>query len=139
MRLEPGVTSNREGGEFPFAAFPALPELLKAQRERTATLERKDSVSGRLVHDLRRTGVRNLERAGVSRSVAMKLTGHKTEAVYRRYAITSAADLRECVGKLSALHDAPVGSPSVVPITSALHSSSTIGRLSSTRGVPRAT
>jgi excisionase family DNA binding protein len=31
----------------------------------------------------------------LSRSVAMQLTGHKTEAVYRRYAITSEADLRE--------------------------------------------
>jgi len=38
--------------------------------------------------------VRNLERAGVSRSVAMKMTGHKTEAVYRRYAIVSEQDLR---------------------------------------------
>ncbi|HVT38561.1 MAG TPA: hypothetical protein VHE78_05945 [Gemmatimonadaceae bacterium] len=75
-------------------------------------------VEGRLVHDLRRTGVRNLERAGVSRSVA-KLTGHKTEAVYRRYAITSAADLQEGVGKLSALHDVPIGARSVVPITAA--------------------
>jgi hypothetical protein len=37
----------------------------------------------------------NLERAGISRSVAMKLTGHKTEAVYRRYAIVAESDLRE--------------------------------------------
>lgn len=58
---------------------------------------------GLLVHDLRRTGVRNLERAGVSRSVAMKLTGHKTESVYRRYAIVSERDLAEGVQKLAAL------------------------------------
>ena len=67
------------------------------------------------MHDLRRTAVRNLERAGVSRSVAMKLTGHKTESVYRRYAITSVADLLEGVAKLAVLHEAPKGSPSVVP------------------------
>jgi hypothetical protein len=44
-----------------------------------------------------RTAVRNLERSGVSRSVAMELTGHKTEAVYRRYAIVSRGDLRDAV------------------------------------------
>lgn len=58
---------------------------------------------GRIVHDLRRTAVRNLERASVPRSVAMKLTGHKTEAVYRRYAIVAEADLREGVAKLANL------------------------------------
>jgi len=31
----------------------------------------------------------------------MQLTGHKTEAVYRRYAITSEADLREGVARLN--------------------------------------
>jgi hypothetical protein len=31
----------------------------------------------------------------------MQLTGHKTEAVYRRYAITSEADLREGVDRLN--------------------------------------
>jgi integrase len=55
---------------------------------------------GRIVHDFRRTAVRNLERAGVSRSVAMKVTGHKTEAVYRRYAIVSSGDLAEAARKL---------------------------------------
>jgi hypothetical protein len=42
-----------------------------------------------------------MERAGLSRSVEMQLTGHKTEAVYRRYAITSEADLREGVDRLN--------------------------------------
>jgi hypothetical protein len=46
--------------------------------------------------------VSNLERADVSRSVAMKMTGHKTESVYRRYAIVSESDLREAASKLAA-------------------------------------
>ncbi len=61
-------------------------------------------MAGRIPHDFRRTAVRNLERAGVPRSVAMKLTGHKTENVYRRYAIVSEADLSEGLKKLAALH-----------------------------------
>ena len=56
---------------------------------------------GKLLHDLRRSAVRIMERAGLSRSVAMQLTGHKTEAVCRRYAMTSEADLREGVERLN--------------------------------------
>ena len=44
---------------------------------------RAAGVPGRLVHDFRRTAVRNLERAGVPRSAAMAMVGHKTEAIYR--------------------------------------------------------
>ena len=40
--------------------------------------------------------------AGISRSVAMKLTGHKTEVVYRRYAIVAENDLPEAGAKLAA-------------------------------------
>jgi hypothetical protein len=56
---------------------------------------------GRLRHDFRRTAVRNLERAAVPRSVAMQVTGHKTESVYRRYAIVSDADLQAASDRLA--------------------------------------
>jgi hypothetical protein len=57
---------------------------IRAMRESWKTACRRAVVPGRLLRDLRRSAVRNLERAGVSRSVAMKMTGHKTESVYRR-------------------------------------------------------
>jgi integrase len=58
-------------------------------------------VPTRLFHDLRRSAVRRFEQAGITRGVAMKLTGHKTESVYRRYAIVSDKDLREAAATLS--------------------------------------
>jgi hypothetical protein len=51
----------------------------------------------------------------VPRSVAMKLTGHKTESVYRRYAIVSEADLSVGVAKLAALHMTVSDTRRVVP------------------------
>jgi hypothetical protein len=53
---------------------------------------------------------------GVPRSVAMKLTGDKTESVYNRYAIVAEQDLRDGVAKLAALHTA--GSRTVLPFES---------------------
>ena len=58
-------------------------------------------VPGKYRHDFRRTAIRNMERRGVPRSVATKITGHRTESVYRRYAIVSDADLREAARKLT--------------------------------------
>jgi len=151
VRLEPGTTKNGEGRTFPFAVVPELEQLLRMQRERTDALQKetgkiipwvfhhngerireylgswrsavaKAGLSGKIPHDLRRTAVRNFERACVPRSVAMKLVGHKTESVYRRYAIVARQDL---VDGLKRLADYRAGlkrdpaDPKVVPISGA--------------------
>lgn len=129
VRLEPGTTKNNEGRAFPL--IPELRAILERRLAITRRCERAQGRiianvfhrygkpikslrrawktacedagrPGLLLHDLRRSAVRNLERAGISRSVAMKLTGHKTEAVYRRYAIVAEGDLREAGTKLAA-------------------------------------
>jgi len=50
---------------------------------------------GLLIHDFRRCAARNLSRAGVPEVVAMKITGHKTNSMYRRYRIVDEDELRE--------------------------------------------
>ena len=44
-------------------------------------------------HDLRRSGVRNLSRAKVPETIIMKITGHRTRAMFDRYNITSESDM----------------------------------------------
>ena len=130
LRLEPGETKSGAGRQFPFT--DELGELLAGQRRRTTELERargeiipwvfhrngrqirsmvgawrracrEAGLPGKLLHDFRRTAVRNLERSGVPRSAAMAMVGHQTEAIYRRYAIVEESMLREAARKLEQL------------------------------------
>lgn len=118
LRLDPGMTKNSDGRVvwlskklgrivpwlFPHSAGRRAGTRRKGMRKRWQTAVVKAGVPGRIPHDFRRTALRNLERRGVARSVAMTITGHKTESVYRRYAIVSDADLREATEKLDHGH-----------------------------------
>jgi integrase len=130
VRLDVGTTKNHDGREFMYRDVDDLRTMIERQwvahqalaqtgvlcplvfhrnGKRIKSLQkawiaacRAAGCPGRVLHDCRRTTVRNLERAGVSRSVAMQLTGHKTESVYRRYAIVSSGDLADAARKLQA-------------------------------------
>ena len=67
-----------------------------------ATACRAVGVPGRVLHDFRRTAVRNLVRAGVSERVAMQMVGWKSRQMLDRYHIVSAADLIDAAKKLDA-------------------------------------
>ncbi len=131
MRLEVGETKNQKGRAFPINALPELRDLLLAQRERISAIEKETGqiialvftnpdgsaisdfrkawrsacaragVPGKLFHDFRRTAVRNFERAGVSRSAGMSLSGHLTASIYSRHSIVDSAMLEEAVEKLA--------------------------------------
>jgi integrase len=76
-------------GELIRAALPGWKEAVK-----------EAGLPGLLFHDLRRSAVRNMNRAGISRHVAMRISGHKTESVFRRYDIVDEQDIADAGRKM---------------------------------------
>lgn len=59
----------------------------------------KSGLPGKIFHDLRRSAVRDMIRGGVPQTVAMKISGHKTESMFRRYNITTTTDMLEALDR----------------------------------------
>jgi integrase len=111
VRLDAHTTKNGEPRVFPFTAEleTICPSVFQRNGERIITFRtawknacKAAGCPGKLIHDMRRSAVRTFERAGVPRSVAMSIVGHKTESIYRRYAIVDEAMQREAAARLDA-------------------------------------
>lgn len=128
VTLEIYSTKNNEPRCFPF--YQELKELLVARRKKTDSIEKTQGrlvsfvfhrdgerivdfrgaweiacknagLSGRLVHDLRRSAIKMFTEKGISEQHGMELAGHKTPSIYRRYNIVTRDDLRKAVSKLA--------------------------------------
>lgn len=56
--------------------------------------------SGLTIHDLRRSAARNLRRSGVDEATSMVITGHKTNSIFKRYAILSEDEVHAALLKV---------------------------------------
>ncbi len=91
-RMVPWVFHHR-GGQ------PVAPTTLRGWWRNAAAVA---GHPGLIFHDLRRSGVRNMIRAGVTEPVAMSISGHRSAAIFRRYNITSVDDQRRALAATQA-------------------------------------
>jgi integrase len=122
IRLPSQQTKNRKATVFPLSPFQELRDVLEALQTSTKEIEKQKAAivpyvfhrngirvrsirtawnvaktnagfPGKLIHDFRRTAVRNLKRYGFSDTDIMQMVGFKTLSIMHRYNITTEEDI----------------------------------------------
>jgi integrase len=84
----------------PYVFFGARKRPVSAHLFGWAEACQRAGLPGLLFHDLRRSAVRNMKRAGVQDKVAMEISGHRTRSVFDRYNIVDEGDIGNAADKM---------------------------------------
>ena len=121
IRLEKRQTKGKQARNAPlYGELRAWLEMAHASRSNSSTIVswqgaaisetkrawkgacKRAEVPGLYIHDLRRTVIRNMIRAGVPEKQAMLISGHKTRSMLDRYNIIDERDIQAAGQKMAA-------------------------------------
>ncbi len=112
-------SKTKKPGRFFFTAVPEVEQLLRELRGRNEkwvfarrngrrlgykavlaafkAAQKAAGIEGYRLHDYRRSVARRLEQGGVPRSTAKRITGHRTDHVFEKYAVGEDEDVRSAL------------------------------------------
>jgi integrase len=125
ITLLEGETKNDEARVLPLV--PALVTMLEASTRREGKVFpskwamqhqwhkacKAAGITGLLIHDLRRSAVRNMMQTGAQQAEAMKISGHKDPSVFQRYNIIDTTQTTNVMRNVARL--VPVRLPKALP------------------------